>query len=80
VIARRKSSMGGPSTAAEHQLAAELAILFVAIASAPPMGGTCLMVCSNAEARYSAQQIVQYLENLKDVEVDQEGIILPLLL
>jgi hypothetical protein len=73
--------MGGPSTTAEHQLAAELAILFVAIASAPPpMGGTCLMVCSNAEARHSAQRIVQYLENLKDVEVDREGIILPLLL
>jgi hypothetical protein len=29
------------------------------------------MVCSNTKARQSAQRVVQYLENLKDVKVDQ---------
>jgi hypothetical protein len=38
------------------------------------------MICSNTEARHFAQRIIQYLENLKDVEADQEGTILPLLL
>jgi hypothetical protein len=32
-----------------------------------------LTVYSNTEARHSAQRVVQYLENLKDVEDDREG-------
>jgi hypothetical protein len=32
------------------------------------------MTCSNVDARSSTQQILRYLESLKDVEADQEGI------
>jgi hypothetical protein len=78
MIARRKSSPGGPSKAAEQQLAIEQIISSVATTSAPPpVGGTYLMVCSNAEVRHSTQRIVQYRENLKDVEADREGTLLP---
>jgi hypothetical protein len=73
--------VGGPSKVVEQQLAAKQAISSVSTASAPPhVEGTCLTVCSNAEARHSAQRIVQYLENLKDVEADRESTILPPLL
>jgi hypothetical protein len=80
VIAHRKSSTGGPSKATEQQLAVEQVISYVATASAPLVWGTCLSVCSNTKARHSAQRVVQYLENLKDVEADREGTILPPLL
>jgi hypothetical protein len=81
VIAHRKSSTGGPSKATEQQLAVEQVISYVATASAPPLvWGTCLSVCSNTKASHSAQRVVQYLENLKDVEADREGTILPPLL
>jgi hypothetical protein len=74
VIARRKSSEGGPSKTAKQQLAAKHAISSVATAYAPPpAGGTGLMACSNAEARHSTQRVVQYLENMKDVEAGREG-------
>jgi RAB protein geranylgeranyltransferase component A len=35
--------------------------------------GICLMICSNAEARQSAQRVLQYLESLKNVETEREG-------
>jgi hypothetical protein len=44
------------------------------VASAPPpLAGASLTTCSNADAMSSAQWILQYLESLKDTEVDQEG-------
>jgi hypothetical protein len=39
----------------------------------PPLAGAGLMTCSCNDARLSAQWVLRYLENLKDVEVDQEG-------
>jgi hypothetical protein len=64
VIACRKSSKGGPSKTIGRQLAS----------APPPVGVTSLMVCSNAEARRSTQCVLQYLDGLKDVEADREGI------
>jgi hypothetical protein len=37
----------------------------------PPLAGAGLMTCSNVDARSSAQQILQYLKSLNDVEADQ---------
>jgi hypothetical protein len=39
----------------------------------PPLVGAGLTACSNANATSSAQQTLQYLESLKDVEADREG-------
>jgi hypothetical protein len=73
MIARWKSSSGGPSKAAEPQPAAEQAISSVVTPSTPPpVGGTDLTVYSNAEARHSTQRVLHYLESLKDVEADRK--------
>jgi hypothetical protein len=37
------------------------------------VGGTCLMVCTNAEARHSTQRVLHYLESLKYVETERAG-------
>jgi hypothetical protein len=74
MIAYRKSSPSGSSEAAEPQPHAEWTIPSVVTASTPPSTrGTCLMVYSNAEARHSTQQVLHYLESLKDVETEREG-------
>jgi hypothetical protein len=74
VIARRKSSLGGPPKAIEPQPPAEQAISSVSTTFAPPSaGGTCLMICTNAEARHSAQRVLHYLESLNDMETEREG-------
>jgi hypothetical protein len=74
ITARRKPSPGGPSKATEQQPTIEQATSHVATASAPPpMGGTCLMVCSNAEARHSIQLVLHHLESLKDVDTERKG-------
>jgi hypothetical protein len=52
MIARRKSSLGGPPKAAEPQPPTEQIIPSVATASA---GGTGLTISTNAEARHSTQ-------------------------
>jgi hypothetical protein len=44
------------------------------VSASLPLVGVGLMTCSNVDARSSTQQILQYLESLKDVEADQEGI------
>jgi hypothetical protein len=74
MIAHRKSSPSGLSEAAEPQPHAEWTIPSVVTASAPlSMGGSCMMVYSNAEARHFTQQVLHYLESLKDVETKREG-------
>jgi hypothetical protein len=72
----RKPSKGESSKATEQQLARKHTISSVATASVPPPGGgggTSLMICSNTKTWHSTQQVLQYLENLKDVEADQQG-------
>jgi hypothetical protein len=73
ITARRKSSLGRPSKAVELQPTAKQATSYAATSSAPPMGGTCLTVCSNAEARHFTQRVLHYLESLKDVKIEREG-------
>jgi hypothetical protein len=74
MIACRKSPLGGPPKAAELQPPAEQIIPSADIASAPPStGGIGLTVCTNAEARHSTQQVLHYLDSLKDVETERAG-------
>jgi hypothetical protein len=74
MIARRKSSPGGPPKAVDPQPPVEHRIPYVATTSAPPsVGGTCLTVYTNAEARHSTQRVLHYLESLKDVETERVG-------
>jgi hypothetical protein len=39
----------------------------------PPMAGIGLTTCSNADARHCARRVLQYVDSLKDTEIDQEG-------
>jgi hypothetical protein len=74
MIARRKSSLGGPPKATEPQPPIEQAISSVATAYAPlSVGGTGLTVCINVETRHSTQRVLHYLESLKDMETEREG-------
>jgi hypothetical protein len=43
----------------------------VAVASVlPPLVGTSLTTCSNADVRHCARWVLQYVESLKDANVD----------
>jgi hypothetical protein len=74
VIIRRKSTDGKPSKDAEQQpVIAQTTPSLAVVSTPPPLAGTGLMACSNAEARSSAQWILRYLESLEDAEADREG-------
>jgi hypothetical protein len=56
MIIRRKSTDGKPSKDAEQQpVIAQTTPSLVVVSTPPPLAGTGLMACSNAEARSSAQ-------------------------
>jgi hypothetical protein len=67
----RKSTDGKLSKAAEQEPANVQMTPSMAVVSTPPqLVGASFTACSNVDARSSAQQIVWYLESLKDVEGD----------
>jgi hypothetical protein len=39
----------------------------------PPVVGTSLTACSNANAGHYTQRVLQYVESLKDAEADRDG-------
>jgi hypothetical protein len=70
----RKSTKSESSKVAEQHPAGNQTISPVAATSIPPpMVGTGLVICLNAEARHSTRQILQCLESVKDAEADREG-------
>jgi hypothetical protein len=74
MIIYKKPTKSESSKAAEHQPVITHITPYVLAASIlHPVAGTCLMACSNADARHCARWILQYVESLKDAEADQEG-------
>jgi hypothetical protein len=74
MIICRKSTDGEPSKAVEQQpVNVQTTPSLTVVSASPPLAGACLMACSNVDARSSTQQILRYLESLKDAEADQEG-------
>jgi hypothetical protein len=72
----RKTSESELSKLVEQHLDGKHATLTVATTPVPPPmggGGTSLTICSNAEARHSTQQVLQYLESLKHAEANWKG-------
>jgi hypothetical protein len=65
VIIYRKSIDGEPSKAAEQQqVNVQMTPSLVVVSASPPLVGTGLTACSNADARSSTQRILQYMESL----------------
>jgi hypothetical protein len=74
MIICRKPDKSESSKAAKQQSAiVHITSLVVAASIPPPVVGTSLTACSNANARHCAQRILQYLESLKDTKANQEG-------
>jgi hypothetical protein len=70
----RISDADEPSKAAKQKLANVLATSSRAAASDPsPLAGTILMACPYNNAKFSAQRVLRYLENLKDAGANREG-------
>jgi hypothetical protein len=70
----RKSTKSESSNAVARQPVGKQTILSVTAASVPPhVVGIGLTICSNAEARQPTQRVLQYLESLKNADVEQEG-------
>jgi hypothetical protein len=66
MTARRKSSLGGLPEATEPRPPAKQTIPSVATASTPPsVGGTDLMIRTNAKARHSTQRVLSLFGELE---------------
>jgi hypothetical protein len=74
MVIYRKPAKSESSKATEHQPVITQITPSVATASVlPPMEGTSLTACSNADARHCTRRVLQYVENLKDADAGQEG-------
>jgi hypothetical protein len=70
----RKTSKSKSPKAVGKQSTRKQAVSSMAVASVTPSEGeTGLMIYSHAEARHSTRRVIQFLENLKDVESDRIG-------
>jgi hypothetical protein len=60
----------------QQPLVAQISLSTATAFVPPPVrgaGGTGLRICSTAEARDSARWLADFLEGLKDIEIDREG-------
>jgi hypothetical protein len=73
VLYCRTPSAGETSRATEQKHVVVLATFSAITVSAPPPTGAGLTACTYNDVGSSAQRVLRYLENLKDVEADREG-------
>jgi hypothetical protein len=56
--------------AEQHPVIMQITPSVAAASVLPPVVGTSLMTCSNADAKHCARWVLQYVESLKDAKVD----------
>jgi hypothetical protein len=73
IICRKPAKSESYKATEQQPIIMQIKPSMAATSAFPPVAGTCLMACSNADVWHCAQRVLKYVESLKDAEVDQEG-------